>query len=355
MIVLYILLAILIFGVLILTHELGHFITAKLFHVRVNEFSICMGPAIFKKKIGETLYAIRCIPIGGYCAMEGEDEASQDPRAFTSAKPWKRAIILVAGSAMNFLTGFLILIIIFSNVVGFTTPQVTEFYPDCSLQSADGLHVGDEFYRIDGHRVYLYSDIEMLLSRNASGIHDLQVRRDGRIVTLNDFPMQKKAYLEDGQTVYRYGMYFGFEEKTVGTVIKNAWYQCVDFTRMVWMSLMDLIKGFVSVNDMSGPVGIVSVIAETGQTSETAEVAALNIAYLGAFIAVNLAVMNMLPIPALDGGRVFFLAISTLIQKIFRKKMDPKYEGYIHAAGMILLLLLIALITFQDVSKLIRG
>jgi regulator of sigma E protease len=165
--------------------------------------------------------------------------------------------------------------------------------------------------------------------------------------------MEKQAYeQEDGQIVYLYGLYFGFEEKSVGTVLKNAWYTALDFARMVWLSLADLVKGFVRVDDMSGPVGIVSVIAETGKSSETAAVAALNIAYLGAFIAVNLAVMNLLPVPALDGGRIFFLVITWILEKIIRRKIDPKYEGYIHAAGMVLLLSFIAFITFKDIWKL---
>ena len=350
---LYILVAILIFGVLIMTHELGHFLTAKLFGVRVNEFSICMGPAIWKKTVGETTYALRCIPIGGYCAMEGEDEASEDPRAFTSAKPWKRAIILAAGSAMNFITGLIVLVVMYSSVAGFSTATIVDFYPDCPYQSEEGLQVGDEMYKIDGRRVYQYSDVSMLMSRNATGVFDLTVKRDGKLVELQDFPMEKLAYEdENGETVYLYGIYFGVEEKTVGTVLKNAWYSALDFVRLVWMCLSDLVQGLVSVDDMSGPVGIVSVIAETGESSATTAAAALNIAYLGAFIAVNLAVMNLLPIPAVDGGRVFFLVITWIIEKIIRRKIDPKYEGYIHAAGMILLLLFIAFITLKDIWKL---
>lgn len=349
---LYILIAILIFGVLIMTHELGHFLMAKIFGVKVNEFSICMGPAIWKRTIGETTYAVRCIPIGGYCAMEGEDEDSEDPRAFTSAVPWKRAVILVAGSFMNFVTGLITLVIMFSAVTGFSTPKIVDFYPDCPYESADGLQVGDIIYRIDGKRVYLYSDVSMLMGRNTTGVFDLTLKRNGATVELQDYPMEKIAYEDQGQTVYLYGLYFGSEEKTIGTVLKNAWYTSLDFARMIWMSLEDLITGLVSVKDMSGPVGIVSVIAETGEASETASAAALNIAYLGAFIAVNLAVMNMLPIPALDGGRVFFLVITWILEKLIRKKIDPKYEGYIHAAGMVLLLALIAVITLKDIWTL---
>ena len=351
----YVILAILVFGVLIFTHELGHFLTAKLFGVRVNEFAVCMGPTLLQKKVGETTYSLRLIPIGGFCAMEGEDEASDDPRAFTSAKPWKRAIILVAGSVMNFLTGLLVLAIMYSTVVGFTTPQIVDFYEDCPLQAEDGLHVGDTLYEIDGRRVYIYSDVSMLLNRNTTGVYDLTVRRDDKLVKLEDFAMTTRPYMEDGKTVYRYGLYFGYEDATFGTVLKNSWFTALDFARMVWMSLGDLVKGLVSINDMSGPVGIVSVIAETGQSAESTAVAALNITYLAAFIAVNLAVMNMLPIPALDGGRVFFLLITTVLEAVLRRKIDPKYENYIHAAGMILLLGFIAFVSFKDIWKLFAG
>ena len=349
----YILIAIFIFGVLILTHELGHFVTAKLCGVRVNEFSIFMGPALYQKTVGETVYSVRCIPIGGFCAMEGEDETSDDPWGFTSAKGWKRAIILAAGSLMNFVTGLVILVVMYSAVSGFATAKISDFYENCPLQAENGLQVGDVFYKIDGERVYLYSDVSMLLGRNDTGVYDVVVKRDGKFVKLEDFEMVPRAYEENGETVFRYGLYFGYEDKTVGTVLKNAWYSSLDFVRMVRMSLQDLVSGLVNLDDMSGPVGIVSVIAETGESAESASAAALNIAYLAAFIAVNLAVMNLLPIPALDGGRIFFLIVTVILEKILRRKIDPKYEGYIHAAGMILLLVFIAFITFKDIWKLI--
>ncbi len=349
----YIILAILVFGVLIFTHELGHFLTAKLFGVRVNEFAINMGPTLLKKQVGETTYSLRLFPIGGFCAMEGEDASSEDPRAFTSAKAWKRAIILVAGSAMNFLTGLVILCLMYSAVVGFNTPVISDFYDDCPYVGEDALQAGDRLWKIDGRRVYLYSDVSMLMERNKTGVFDLTLKRDGKLVELSDFPMEKRPYEENGQTVYRYGLYFGYEDKTIGTVLKNTWYTALDFARMVWMSLGDLIKGLVSIDDMSGPVGIVSVMAETGKASETAADAAVNLAWLAAFIAVNLSVMNLLPIPALDGGRVFFLVITAIVEKLLGRKIDPKYEGYIHAAGMILLLAFVAFVSLKDVLKLI--
>ncbi len=352
----YILLAILIFGVLIFTHELGHFLTAKLFGVRVNEFALCMGPALWKKTVGETTYSIRCIPIGGYCAMEGEDETSDDPRAFTSAKPWKRIVILIAGAAMNFLTGLLIMICVtcamYQNVNTLPTMTVTGFYQGCQWQEA-GMRAGDTIYKIDGKRVYITGDIDMLAERSATGFCDITVKRDGNLVTIENVSMEKRLYETDAGQQYLYGIVRSTTAKNPGSILRYSWYASLDFVRMVWMSLSDLVRGLVSVNDMAGPVGIVSVIAETGESSETTGLALLNIAYLAAFIAVNLAVMNLLPIPALDGGRVFFLLVTVLLEKILRRRINPKYEGYIHAAGMILLLGFIGFVTLKDIWKLI--
>ena len=350
----YILIAILFFGFLIFVHELGHFLTAKALDVQVNEFSICMGPAIFKKQRGETLYALRAIPIGGYCAMEGEDSESENPRAFTSKPVWRRLIILCAGSFMNFVAGLLILLIVYSSVAGFSTARISGFFDGCPLESEEGLHVGDELYRIDGRRVYIYSDVGMLLARNTTGVFDLTVKRDGRLVELKEFPMQLQLYEIDGEQQYKYGLYFDVEEKNVSTLLKNTWNTAADFVRIVWMSLGDLVRGMVSVQDMSGPVGIVSVMTETGRSSETVQEGVLNVLYLGALIAINLAVMNLLPLPALDGGRIFLLLVTSAFTSVTKKKIPSKYEGYIHAAGMVLLLALMAFITFKDIWKLVR-
>ena len=346
--------ALLIFCLLIFFHELGHFTLAKLCGVKVNEFALGMGPAVLKKQKGETLYSLRCIPVGGYCAMEGEDEESDNPRAFTSKAWWKRLIILAAGSFMNFLTGLVVLALIYSCVAGFSTAKISGFFDGCPLESSQGLQVGDELYKIDGRRVYIYSDVGTLLARNKTGTFDLVVKRDGKLIKLDDFEMKQQLYEVDGEQQYKYGLYFGYEEKTVGTVLKNTWYTALDFARLVWMSLGDLVSGLVSVNDMSGPVGVVSAIAQTGESAATTADGILNVLYLGAFIAVNLAVMNMLPLPALDGGRAFLLLVNTGFTAITKKKIPSKYEGYIHAAGMILLLAFMAFITFKDIWKLVH-
>lgn len=354
MTVFYILLSILLFGVLILVHEFGHFFTAKLSGVQVNEFSLFMGPALWKKQKGETLYALRSIPIGGYCAMEGEDGDSENPRAFTNAKIWKRLIILAAGSAMNFLTGLLIMALLITfawEIIPGKT--VKEIVPDRPFASAQGLQVGDEICAIDGERVYIQGDITMLLDRDSDGRHDLTVLRDGEKIRLTDVPLRRDYIDESGEA--RYGFSTDLEERTVGSVLSYTWNQCMDFVRLVRLSLGDLFTGRAGIRDMSGPVGIVSVVAEQGTQSETVGIGILNVLNLFAFIAINLAVMNLLPIPALDGGRIVCLLLTAVIEKITRRKLDPKYEGYLHAGFMVLLLAFMAFITFKDIFQIFGG
>jgi len=351
---LYILLAILIFGVLIFVHELGHFLTAKAFGVRVNEFSMCMGPAILQKTVGETTYSLRCLPVGGYCAMEGEDGGSADPRAFTAKPAWQRAIILVAGAGMNFLVGLLILLVLYASAQQFVTTRIAGFFEGCPLEGEDGLQVGDEIVSVDGERVYLNGDLTMLLERSSDTVYDIVVRRDGKRVTLKDFRMEKQLYTLDGQEVMKYGLNFAVADNSPLETLKYAWNSALNFARLVRLGLVDLFTGAVGLKDMSGPVGIVQVINETGTSASSTSEGVADVFYLGAFLAVNLAVMNLLPFPALDGGRVFFLVVTALLEAILRRKIDPKYEGYIHAAGMAVLLGVIAVVTLKDIIGLFR-
>ena len=350
----YLVIAILIFSFLIFIHELGHFITAKLFDVKVNEFSIFMGPRILHWGKGETEYSLRLLPIGGFCAMEGEDGSSEDPRSFTSKAPWKRAIILAAGAFMNFLTGLAILIVIYATAGGFRTMEITGFVDGCPLEGT--LQVGDVIEKIDGDNIYIFSDFSMLTERAGEGPMDLTVRRDGKTVELQQVDMVKREYQVDGETRKIYGITFvATEEKTPLTLLKNAWYTSVDFARLVKMGLVDLITGAVGVKDLSGPVGIVDAVQETGSSAASTMDGILNVLYFGAFIAVNLAVMNMLPSPALDGGHIFSLLVIWVSESISKKKVDPKYEAYIHAAGLVLLMGLMVFVTFNDIVKLVTG
>ncbi len=347
--VLYVILAVLIFGLLIGIHEFGHFTAAKLFGVHVLEFSLGMGPAVFKKQGKETLYSLRILPLGGYCAMMGEDESSDDPRAFTNQAPWKRALILCAGAFMNFLLGLLIVVILYSSAQGFRSSEITDFMPGCPYEGEAALQKGDRFYKIDGKRIYMHFDVGDFLDQG-DGTYDLVMIRDGKKLRFPDFSLTRHLY--EGETREMYGFYFGYDEATLLNTVRYAWNTTMEFGRWVWMGLGELIHGQVGVEDMTGPVGIVDYIAETGENAATAKDALYDIFYFSAFIAVNLAVMNMLPLPALDGGRVFLLLVTWLIESVTRKKLDPKYEGYIHAAGFVLLLGLMAFIMLHDVVRI---
>ena len=351
----YIVLAILIFGILIATHELGHFLTAKACGVQVNEFAVGMGPAIWKTQKGETRYSLRILPLGGFCALEGEDEATENPRAFTNQPVWKRFLILIAGAAMNFLTGLLVLMLIFSRSPYFVGSTVTDLEEDFRYGGESGLMVGDEILRIDGHRVWYVDDFQTYMSRSEDGTVDMVVLRDGRRVTLSDYPLQQEEFEIDGEIVERYGITFNVIRGNLWEKLKYACYSAYDFVRLVVMSLGDLIRGAVGVNELSGVVGIVDTISQVGRESSSRSAALVNIAYLGSFIAVNLAVMNLLPIPALDGGRIFFLLVTWVLEKILGRKIDPKYEWYIHFAGLVLLLGLMAYVMFNDIMRIVHG
>ena len=350
-----VLFAIILFSVLIFVHELGHFVTAKLFGVQVNEFSMFMGPALWKKQVGETLYAIRLIPIGGYCAMEGEDGGSDNPRSFDKAAWWKRLIILVAGAAMNFVVGVLLMIVVYLPAQQVVVPVIGSFEEFATVDDY-GLQVGDEIVEVDGEKIYVYSDFSLILGLNSGDVHDLVVKRGGEKVVLNDFLMEKHEVVsEDGITQMLYGMNFTLRELDSMGKLQYAWNQCMDTVRLVRLSLQMLLTGQAGLKDMSGPVGIVQQMSVVAEASETWVDALLNMLYFGAFIGINLAVMNLLPIPALDGGRVVGLLITTAVEGITRKKINPKYEGYLHGAGMILLLGLMAVIMFKDIFVLFKG
>ena len=359
---LYILIAIVIFGILIALHEFGHFITAKLLGVRVNEFAIGMGPLLWSATRGETQYSLRAIPIGGFCAMEGEDEATDDPGSFANKPGWKKFIVLVAGSFMNFLTGLVLLIVVYSQAVGFVTPVIAGFMDGFPNEGTNGLMAGDRILSVNGERIYSKSDIDLFFSRAGGEAMDLVVLRDGEKLVLDDFPLIPREYDYEGETRMMYGLTFAVEEATPLVRIQQSWYTSIDMVRLVRLSLVDLFTGKAGVKDMSGVIGIMDVMGQAGEEGAQAAAesggsplvgALFSILNLSAFIAINLAVMNLLPIPALDGGRIFFLVVNWLFTLVTRRKLDPKYEGYIHMAGFVLLLLLMVVVAFNDVVRIV--
>lgn len=345
----YVVVAILAFGILIADHELGHFIAARLCGVKVNEFAIGMGPTLLKKQGKETLYSLRLLPIGGFCAMEGEEEESDNPHAFNNQRRLKKFFILISGALMNFLLGFVILtIIVFTAYDGFVLPTIESLAEGFPNQQEAGLMEGDTLYSVDGYRIFYSEDFSTAMSR-ASGNVDIVVIRDGKKVLLENYELVPRDY----EGVYRYGLNLTLQEATFGAKLKYSLYTAYDFVRLIRISLSDLITGAVGLKQMSGVVGIVSTISDVGNASETVAAGMTNVFYLCAFIAVNLSVMNMLPIPALDGGHVFFLVVTWLIEKITHKKCNPKVENTIHRVGLYLLIVLMLVIMVNDIVKLL--
>ncbi len=440
--------AVALFELIIFLHEGGHFLTAKKSGIKVNEFALGMGPKIFSFTRGETTYSLRLFPIGGYCAMEGEDEDSENPRAFNNAKIWKRMIVIIAGAVMNILLGIVLMLITLLPQEQFVSTTVSQFSPG-SFSSVTGLQAGDKIVKIndyavntstdfsfalytlpvtevDGSELSIYKEDcsfdlyvhaadlisekelgddknELMIDLLHSAMHfisvaenksdaykvfceyydnlntvagvektaeypeieeretrqrfrtDIEVIRDGERIKLEnvDF-MTLKTSAEDDTPQLHMDFYVEPVEKTFGTVIQQTFANTVSVVRMVWGSLIGLIKGQFSLNDMSGPVGIASAITEVaGETLKTSGFgsAVNSIVYIMMVITINLGVVNMLPFPALDGGRFLML----LIEWIFRKPVPRKVENVINSVGLVLLLGLSAVIAVKDVWKLFSG
>lgn len=338
-----ILIAILFFGLMIFIHELGHFTVAKLSGIRVNEFAIGMGPKLLSFGKGETTYSLRLIPMGGYVQMEGEDEASEDERAFNKKPVWKRFLVVLAGAVMNILLGLVLVAILITQQDLVGTTQIAGFYENASSQ-ASGLQAGDVITHINGTSVWSDRDISFLMARDKDGVIEFTVERDGKTVDLKN--VQFATQQVEGQTVITFDFVIIGEPHTVWNVLKTSLLETASMARLVWLSLFDLVTGRFGLSDLAGPVGTVSVIAEA-----TTSGGFLNALSLMAFITVNIGVFNLLPIPGLDGGRLLFL----VIEGIRRKPVNPKREGMIHAIGLVLMFALIAVVTFNDILRLIRG
>ena len=343
---LQIILAILAFGMLVIVHEFGHFITAKRGGVQVNEFWIGMGPTLLKKEHNGTLYCLKLLPFGGACVMEGEDEDSESEHAFGKASLPRRMLIVAAGALMNFLVGFLIVLAVIQPNGpngGYIVSTIDSIDPASTAAAAGGLQAGDEILEVDGYNILLRSDFEMALSRGMDTTYEVVVRRDGEKVTLPAVVLEATIEGEDGRKMI--GLTFTEQPDSIGMHVNMAVRTSLNYARLVWVSLGMLVSGQVGVDQLSGPVGVASVMATTASYSISAFL------QLVAFISINLGVMNLLPLPALDGGRLVFL----IIEGIRRKPVPAKYEGYIHAAGLMLLLALMVYVTGQDIVRIIAG
>lgn len=349
------LLTLLTFGVIITLHECGHFIFAKLFGVRVNEFSFGMGPRLVGWQGKETEYSIRLLPIGGYVAMEGEDGMEDeegrpippDGRAFCEKPAWQRFIILFAGAAMNIVLGFFILLALASQMDLLGTNVVAKVEEGTAV--SEYLQPFDRIVKVNGYSTPNYNDVVFQMIRDQDGVMDLEVIRYGDAEGLQQKSGQRVGlsqvpFTMENETIQLDFVFYGEENNPLRTVSYAAgWTSSV--VKQVWYSLMDILTGRFGLKDLSGPVGTAAVIGEA--SSQGLQTLLLMVA----FITINIGVFNLLPIPALDGGRLFFL----LIEIIRRKPIPARYEAYVHGAGLVLLLGLIAVVTFNDIAKLITG
>jgi len=368
----FIVLAILAFGFIIAIHELGHYISARLLNVKVNEFAIGMGPKLLKWQGKETLYTLRAIPFGGFCSMEGEHEEDEDPdpRSFLSQKRWRRIVILASGSIANFVAALIIILVLTAGAQGFRGTTVTHIdgFP---TEGTYGLMEGDTIYSINGERTYYANDFFLFMQlstlnrnyiteiRDGEEVRinhiDFVIERNGERITMKNFPMELREVDVNGETVLRYGITVRFDviEATIAEKLKVSFYQVFNYMRMIRLSLAMMFSGAASLRDVSGPVGIVSAMNTVGQQAPTIGAAILDIISFAAFIGVNVAVINLLPIPAMDGGRILFIFITWAIEKITRKHLDPKYEGYINTGAFVLLIGLMVVILYNDVMRII--
>ncbi|MBQ3225650.1 MAG: RIP metalloprotease RseP [Clostridia bacterium] len=348
--------AILLFSLIIFVHELGHFLTARLFRVKVHEFAIGMGPQLFSRQgKGDTKYSIRAIPVGGFCSMEGEDEQSNDAGSF-SAKPWwQKLIILAAGSAMNIVLGFLIFAIfvsVFYQGSGIPTTTVDTVIEQSALYGE--LQPGDRIVAINDSRINIKRDIDFAMQRYSGGECTVTVKRDGEKLSFPFKPIEAKY--TDGSPAYLIGITSAMQKVGVMSVIRESFYQTVWMGKVVFVSLGMLISGEVGVGDMSGPVGVVDAMnsavndaASTAPEGQGMLAGLLALLSLASFISVNIGIMNLLPIPALDGGRIFFV----IIEAIRRKPIPPEKEGIVHFIGLVLLLGVMVFATWNDIMRLI--
>lgn len=440
-----ILIGVLLFELIIFIHEFGHFITAKKSGIKVNEFSLGMGPKIFSFGKGETKYSLRVFPIGGFCAMEGEDEDSPEPRAFNNAKVWKRMIIIIAGAVMNIILGFVLMFVVVVQQDSYSSTEVQSF-PATSFSSCTGLQSGDvikeingygistsmdfnypistaELKTVDGSTLEIYkedcgnnlynmavslvqdknnklsdeqvSKVNELLSKSTNEIVKAKSKEDAFSVYENyykkindacgikDYKVEKiveketrKRYTADilverngEEKLLKNVQFFTYTtkdnsdpqvsidfyvkpiDKTIGSVISQTFKQTISTCKMIYASLGGLLTGKFGLKDMSGPIGIASAVTTVASESlASGFMSAVNsIIYVMMIITVNLGLFNMLPFPALDGGRFVFL----IIEAIRGKSVPRKVEAIVNGIGMGLLILLMILITANDIFKLI--
>lgn len=335
--------AVLIFCVIVVVHEFGHFIVARKCGIDVQEFAIGMGPVIFKKQGKHTLFTLRLLPLGGFCSM-GEDEESDNENSFRNKSVWRRIAVIAAGAIMNLILGFILSLIIFLVAGKVTTTIIAEIVPGSGCETV-GMAVGDRITKVNGLHIFTANDIIYELRNDEDGVLDFVVERDGEKLTFNGVKFGLTVDEETGERVLNYDFKVYMKNMTAAELLPAAANKFMYYSRLILMSLRDLISGKYGLNNLQGPVGIVTVISESAQESGFDIGYLLDIAML---ISVNVGIFNLLPLPALDGGRLVFL----IIEAISRKPIKAETEGMVHFAGFALLMLLMIIVTFNDVKNI---
>ncbi|MBD5142393.1 MAG: site-2 protease family protein [Oscillospiraceae bacterium] len=342
--------AMLVFGIIIAIHEFGHFAMAKLCKIKVNKFAIGMGPVILKKQGKETEYSLRLLPIGGFCAMEGEDSQSNDKNSFHNKPVWQRMLVVLAGAIMNLILGFILIMfttLLYGDMITLEIadfPRDTETGASYSTSKTCGLQIGDKIISMDGMRILTDTDLSYKLQNTESDTMDLVVLRNGEKIKLNNV----KFY--NTHTQGRFDFKVQAQDLTIFNLVEYSFLDTISVGRLIWISLKDLVTGKYGFHDLSGPVGIIETIGEAANSGENFKQSLTSVLSLASFITVNVGIFNLLPIPALDGARFVFL----LLEAIRRKPISPEREGMVHFIGMAVMFLLMIAVTFQDIFKLVN-
>ena len=336
----YAIVMILVFGVMIFIHEAGHFFTARACGITVKEFAIGMGPRIFSwtsKKHG-TRYALRLLPIGGFVSMEGEDEDSEDENAFCNKPVWKRMLVVAAGPFMNIVLGILLTLIVVLSQARLGSTVIAQFNE--GSVSSEKLAVGDVIVKVDGTYVFTGNEVMYEIMNQAYEPIDVVVKRDGERIKIEDVSFG---------TLTEQGVVFGDmdfkvkqEEKTFVNVVKQTATRSLSTVKMVYDSLIGMLTGRFGLNAVSGPVGVAQTVGDAARTDF------VSFLYIGAILTINLGVFNLLPFPALDGGRFVFLAI----EGVRGRPIDRRIENYVNFVGIMILFGFMIIVTFKDVFTL---
>lgn len=335
----YIIVALLVFGLMIFIHELGHFLVARACGVCVHEFSMGMGPKIFgwKGKKG-TSYNLRLFPLGGFVSMKGEDEAAEGEDSFSQKRPWQKFLIVAAGASMNILLALLLMLMLVLLTPNLASTVVYSF-GDGATSSA-WLQSGDRIVEVNGSKTHTGNEVVYEIAHDGYKPVDLVVVRGGQTLTLSGvvFPTQ----ISSGMVYGKMDFVVYAEAKNIGTVLKHTFFRSLSTVKMIWESLLDLVGGRVGMEAVSGPVGVTTAISDAAKSGFT------QLLYLVCVLSMNLGVFNLLPLPALDGGRLVFI----LWEMIAGKPVNPKYEGMVHFIGILVLFGLMILITYKDIVNL---